>query len=224
MITTSARLPRSSVPMLVGEAEDLRAADGAEAEHFACADRLRIAAHHLLQARRAGHLLEHVEVVVRAGRTVGAEADFHPGRRSSRRPAQRRRRASDSTPDNARRRSSSPRRCLHLVGGEMHAVRGDDVIAEEADRVEIGAGRHPVLLFRDLRQLVLRFRDVDEDRAPSSVASARTCCRCSFETVNGACGASAGVIRRSPFHCFAYARMYAMASGPTSCCRAPENR
>ena len=43
-------------------------------------------------------------------------------------------------------------------------MRSDDIVAEEADGVEVEAGKEPVLFFGDLLQLGARFRNVNEDR------------------------------------------------------------
>ena len=42
---------------------------------------------------------------------------------------------------------------LMSSGVSQHAVRGDDVVAEEADGVEVGGGGHAAVLLRDLLQL-----------------------------------------------------------------------
>src|SRR5207302_10467971 len=53
---------------------------------------------------------------------------------------------------------------LDVVGRQPDAVRGYDVVAEEADRVEVGGGGEAGRVVLDLRRFVFRFGDVDEDR------------------------------------------------------------
>ena len=141
--------------------ERLRAVDGGHVQRHLRRHRGGIARRQLREERRLTHRLEHVEVVVARG-TVGAECQVHAGRQILQ------------------------HRCgaagqLHIalwvmrdadivllqdrdvVVGHPDAVGGHRLRSPEAERLEVAGGRVLVFVARRLH-LVLRFRQVDEDR------------------------------------------------------------
>jgi len=73
---------------------------------------------------------------------------------------------------------------LDVVRREPDAVCGDDVVSEKSDGIEIRGRGEAGGVVLDLRALIFRFRDVDEDRRVATPSpSARTCSRCARETV-----------------------------------------
>src|SRR5438105_15025895 len=59
---------------------------------------------------------------------------------------------------------ASLREDANLFRREPHAVRGDDVVREKSDRIEVEAGQQSVLPLRDLPQFIARFGDVNQNR------------------------------------------------------------
>ena len=139
-------------------ADRARSADGRHAQRLVCRQHARIAGSDFLQQRGRAHLVQHIEVVVRAG-AVGSDADRqaapdHPRDRSD--PAGKLHVALRIICD----RHPVAKQDVHILLGQVHAVHGQRRIIENAQIAQI-LGRGLVVTLPDRLGFGTRLAQMD---------------------------------------------------------------